>query len=35
VIGAGLLAVVFAWAIVALHAVKIARANPIKALRYE
>lgn len=32
---AGLLAVVFSWAIVAIHATKIARANPIKALRYE
>lgn len=32
---AGILAVVFAWGIVAIHAVKIARASPIKALRYE
>ena len=32
---AGVLAVVFSWAIVAIHATKIARANPIKALRYE
>ncbi len=35
VAGAGFLAVVLAWAIVAVHAIKIARANPIKALRYE
>jgi len=35
VIGAGVLAVAFAWAIVAVHAIKIARANPIRALRYE
>ncbi len=32
---AGALSVVFAWAIVAIHAFKIARANPIRALRYE
>ncbi len=35
VAGAGLLAIALAWAIVAVHAVKIARANPIRALRYE
>jgi len=35
VAGAGVVAVVFAWIIVAIHAIKIARANPIKALRYE
>ena len=35
VVIAGVLAVVFSWAIVAIHAAKIARANPIKALRYE
>jgi len=35
VVGAGVLAVAFAWAIVAVHAIKIARANPIRALRYE
>ena len=32
---AGLVAIVFAWAIVGVHAVRIARANPIRALRYE
>ncbi|MFT7686643.1 MAG: putative ABC transport system permease protein [Candidatus Azotimanducaceae bacterium] len=32
---AGLTAVLFSWLIVAIHAVKIARANPIEALRYE
>jgi len=32
---AGSLSVVFAWAIVAVHAVRIARLNPIHALRYE
>jgi len=35
VAGAGLLAIVFAWCIVAIHAIRIARSNPIKALRYE
>ena len=35
VMASGLFAVVFAWAVVAIHAVKIARANPIHALRYE
>ena len=35
VAGAGALAVLFAWAVVAVHAVRIAQANPIKALRYE
>jgi putative ABC transport system permease protein len=32
---AGIVAIVFAWAIVAVHAVRIARSDPIKALRYE
>ncbi len=32
---AGLLSVVFAWSIVGIHAFKIARANPVRALRYE
>lgn len=32
---AGLLGVFVAWTIVAMHAIKIARANPIAALRYE
>ncbi len=35
VLGAGVMSVVLAWVIVALHAVKIASANPIQALRYE
>ena len=35
VVIAGGLSVLFAWIIVAIHAVKIARANPIRALRYE
>jgi putative ABC transport system permease protein len=35
VLGAGVISVTFAWSIVALHAVKIARTNPIHALRYE
>jgi putative ABC transport system permease protein len=35
ILAAGLVAVVFSWAIVALHAVKVARSNPIIALRYE
>ena len=35
IFAAGVLAVVFAWAIVAIHAVGIARAKPINALRYE
>jgi putative ABC transport system permease protein len=34
-LAAGLLAVLFAWATVAGHALRIARANPILALRYE
>ncbi len=33
--GAGALAVVFAWIIVAIHAVRVAGANPIHALRHE
>ncbi|MFT6318455.1 MAG: putative ABC transport system permease protein [Candidatus Azotimanducaceae bacterium] len=32
---AGGLSVIFAWAIVAVHAIRIARLNPIHALRYE
>ena len=35
VVGAGALAVLLAWAIVGVHALRIARANPIRALRYE
>ena len=35
VLGAGAVAVLFAWAIVAVHAIKIARANPMKALSHE
>jgi putative ABC transport system permease protein len=35
VVLAGLLAVAISWAIVAIHAVRIAQANPIHALRYE
>lgn len=35
VVGAGVLSVMLAWAIVAVHAVRVARANPIHALRYE
>lgn len=35
VVLAGVLSVAFAWAIVAVHAIKIARASPIQALRYE
>jgi len=31
----GMLAVVLAWAVVAGHAISVARANPINALRYE
>jgi len=33
--GAGVVAVLFAWLIVGIHALRIARASPIKALRYE
>jgi putative ABC transport system permease protein len=32
---AGIIAVLFAWGTVAIHAVRISRANPILALRYE
>ena len=32
---AGIVAILFAWAIVAIHALRIARENPIRALRYE
>ena len=32
---AGVFAVVLAWLIVAFHALRVARANPINALRYE
>ena len=35
VFGSGVAAVLFAWLIVAIHAIRIAHANPIKALRYE
>lgn len=35
VAASGILAIVFAWMIVAIHAIRIARANPIRALRYE
>jgi putative ABC transport system permease protein len=35
VLGSGIIAVTFSWAIVAIHAIKIARSNPINALRYE
>lgn len=33
--GAGIAAILLAWAIVAVHAYRVARANPIHALRYE
>ncbi|MFC7048717.1 ABC transporter permease [Emcibacter nanhaiensis] len=32
---AGLVAVIFSWVIVSIHAIRVARANPAKALRYE
>jgi len=35
VIGAGLLGLLFSWFVVGVHAVRIAKANPISALRYE
>lgn len=35
ILGAGVISVVCAWAIVAAHAVRIARSNPVTALRYE
>lgn len=35
VLGSGIIAVAFSWAIVAIHAVKIARSSPINALRHE
>ena len=35
VVGAGAVAVLFAWIIVGIHALRIARKNPIEALRYE
>lgn len=35
VAASGVLAVLFAWGIVAIHAIRVARANPIRALRYE
>ena len=31
----GFFAVILAWGVIAVHAIKIARANPIAALRYE
>lgn len=34
-VGAGAVALVIAWAMVMVHAVHVARANPIRALRYE
>jgi putative ABC transport system permease protein len=34
-ISAGLVALTLAWAIVVVHALRVARANPIRALRYE
>ena len=34
-VGAGLIAVVLAWSTIAGHAIRVARANPINALRYE
>ena len=35
VAGAGVVGVLFAWAVVAVHAIRIARSSPIQALRYE
>ena len=35
VIAAGFLAVTFSWLVVSLHAIRVARANPVLALRYE
>ena len=35
VVGAGLVSVMFAWLVVGVHALRVARANPIHALRYE
>ena len=35
VTGAGMVSVLFAWAVVAIHAFRVAQANPIHALRYE
>ncbi|NVJ69195.1 MAG: ABC transporter permease [Alphaproteobacteria bacterium] len=35
ILTAGVLALVFSWATISLHAVRVARQNPIKALRYE
>jgi putative ABC transport system permease protein len=35
VVGAGLLSVLFAWAVVAIHAMRVAQSNPVHALRYE
>ncbi len=32
---AGVISVLFAWGVVAIHAIRVARANPIHALRYE
>lgn len=34
-LGAGALALIIAWATVGIHAARVARANPIHALRYE
>jgi putative ABC transport system permease protein len=35
VVAAGLLSVLFAWAVVAVHAMRVAQSNPVHALRYE
>lgn len=35
IISAGLAATLFSWAIISFHSIKIARANPIRSLRYE
>ena len=35
VLGAGAIAIMTAWGIVAIHALRVARENPIHALRYE
>ena len=34
-LGAGVVALVIAWATIFAHAIRVARANPINALRYE
>ncbi len=35
IFAAGVISIAFAWAVVAFHAIRVARANPIHALRYE